>query len=348
MPTTCLITGATGFLGGHLAEACAARGLAVRGLCRPGSDASLLERAGILVVRGDLEDPASLPAALDGVDVVFHCAARVGDWGPADDYRRINVGGLNNLLTACVGRPLHRFVHFSSLGVYAARHHYGTDESEPLPQQHMDGYTQSKVESEQLALRFQREQGVPVVVLRPGFIYGPRDRTVLPRLIENLRAGVVRYLGGGDRALNTIFVRNLVDAALLAMDRDGVGQIYNLTDGEPVSKRRFIEGVALGLGEPPPRGSVPLWLAAMAAWCMERLARARGDAQPPRLTQARLKFLGLNLDFSIEKAKRELGYAPRWTFDQALAETLAWYRKMPDGAATTRPSDAPVPAATER
>jgi nucleoside-diphosphate-sugar epimerase len=346
MPNSCLITGATGFLGSHLAEACIARGLSVRGLCRANSDASLLEMAGVRIVRGDVQEPASLASALEAVDVVFHCAAKVGDWGAADDYRRVNVEGLNNLLATCVGRPLQRFIHFSSLGVYAARHHYGTDETEALPAHHMDGYTQSKVESEQLALRFQREKGVPVVVLRPGFIYGPRDRTVLPRLIENLRAGVVRYLGGGERALNTIYVGNLVDAALLAMERGNIGQIYNLTDGEHVSKKRFIEGVALGLGEPPPRGSVPLWVACLAAWCMERLARARGDAQPPRLTQARLKFLGLNLDFSIEKAKRELGYTPRWTFDQALAETLAWYRRQ-SGAAPSHPMDDPIPAITE-
>ena len=87
------------------------------------------------------------------------------------------------MLDACVGRPLRRFVHMSSLGVYAARHHYGTDESEPLPAQHMDGYTQTKVESEQLVLQYHRQHGVPVVVLRPGFIYGPRDRTMLPKEI---------------------------------------------------------------------------------------------------------------------------------------------------------------------
>ena len=119
--------------------------------------------------------------------MVFHCAAKVGDWGPVEEYRAVNVEALRGLLEACRGRPLRRFVHFSSLGVYAARHHHGTDETEPLPERHVDGYTQSKVESEQLALRYHREHGVPVVVLRPGFIYGPRDRTVLPNLIEKLR-----------------------------------------------------------------------------------------------------------------------------------------------------------------
>jgi nucleoside-diphosphate-sugar epimerase len=342
MAITCLITGATGFVGSHLAEACAARGFSVRALVRPGSAASSLEEAGVVLVRGDLQEAGSLLAALEGVEVVFHCAAKVGDWGPADDYRRVNVEGLRNLLEACRGKQLRRFVHLSSLGVYAARHHYGTDETEPLPQLHIDGDTQSKVESERLALLYQREHQLPVVVLRPGFIYGPRDRTVVPKLVENLRNGIVRYLGSGKQALNTIYVGNLVEALLLAEQKEGVvGQVYNLTDGEPVSKRRFIEGIANGIGVPPPKSTVPLWVARLAAAVMETWARKRGDAVPPRLTQARLKFLGLNLDFSIEKAKRELGYRPRWTFDQALAETVAWYRGRTDGRLTS-------PAAEDR
>jgi nucleoside-diphosphate-sugar epimerase len=342
MARICLITGATGFVGSHLAETCAARGFTVRALVRSNSAASSLEEAGVTLVRGDLQEPGSLASALDGVEVVFHCAAKVGDWGPADDYRRVNVEGLRHLLEACRGKPLRRFIHLSSLGVYAARHHYGTDESEPLPAHHIDGYTQSKVESEQLALRYQREHQVPVVVLRPGFIYGPGDRTVVPKLVENLRNGIVRYLGNGRQALNTIYVGNLVEAMLLAEQKEGVvGQVYNLTDGEAVSKRRFIEGIANGLGVPPPKASVPLWVARLAASVMETWARKRGDAEPPRLTQARLKFLGLNLDFSIDKARRELLYVPRWTFEQALAETVAWYRGRADGRLTS-------PAAADR
>ncbi len=211
--------------------------------------------------------------ALRGATVVFHCAAKVGDWGPVEDYRAVNVEALRGLLDACRNQPLQRFVHFSSLGVYAARHHYGADETEPPPARHMDGYTQTKVEAEQLALRYQREYGVPVVVLRPGFIYGPRDRTVLPSLIEKLRRWEVAYIGDNRRAMNCIYVGNLVDAALLAVEKpEAVGQIYNLTDGEPVSKRRFIETVAAGAGVPKPFSlGVPLWTSRFTAWWMERL-----------------------------------------------------------------------------
>jgi nucleoside-diphosphate-sugar epimerase len=323
-----LITGATGFVGGHLAEACKARGLAVSTIARPHSDTGLLERLGVTLHRGDLADARLLERALEGVEVVLHCAAKVGDWGPVEDYRAVNVEALRGLLEACKGRPLRRFVHLSSLGVYAARHHHGTDESEPLPAHHIDGYTQTKVEGEQVVLRYHREHRLPVVVLRPGFIYGTRDRTVLPRLITSLREGKVRYLGGGTRALNSIYIGNLVEAVFLAVEQpQAVGQVYNLTDGEFVSKRRFIEAVAEGMGLEKPQRSVPLWLARILARWLEGRARRRGASQPPLLTQARLKFLGLNLDFSIDKARRELGYQPRFGFDQGIQETMAWYRQ---------------------
>jgi 2-alkyl-3-oxoalkanoate reductase len=178
-------------------------------------------------------------------------------------------------------------------------------------------------------LSYYREYKLPVVVLRPGFIYGTRDRTVMPKLLDNMRNGKLRYIGGGKGAMNCIYVGNLVEAAMLAVEKpEAVGQIYNLTDGEVVSKRRFIDSIADGVGLPRPKPvSVPLWLARIMAWWMERRARKKNSPKAPRLTQGRLKFLGLNLDFSIEKAKRELGYRPRWNFDEGMRETVAWYKQ---------------------
>src|SRR5205823_14581197 len=171
------------------------------------------------IVRGDLTDPAVTQQAAAGVDAVIHCGAKVGDWGPVEEYRKVNVEGLRLLLDAVAGKPLARFVLVSSLGVYAARHHFGTDETEPLPDHHIDGYTQSKVEAERLALEYHRKQGVPVTVLRPGFIYGPRDRSVLPRIAKRLREGSVMFIAKGKYALNTTNVHNLADAVLLAAER---------------------------------------------------------------------------------------------------------------------------------
>src|SRR5262245_55048800 len=205
---SCLITAATGLVGSHLAEACLQRGYNVRAIVRPSTDPTPLGALGVEVIRGDLTDVEAVREAVAGMDYVCHCAAKVGDWGSVEDYRAVNVHAFRGLLEACRGRPLQRFVYLGSLGVYPARHHYGSDESEPLPDSHMDGYTITKVEAERLALEYHRNHGMPMVVLRPGFIYGPRDRTLLPRLIDNLRKRNVRYIGSSKRILNCIYVGN--------------------------------------------------------------------------------------------------------------------------------------------
>src|SRR5262245_51292776 len=138
-----LVTGATGFIGGHLAEACRSRGHQVSTIARPTSDVAFLERLGVTIHRGDLTEADVVKRALADVDSGLHCAAKVGEWGPLAEYRHVNVDGLRCLLEACRDRPLARFVHISTLGVYAPRHHYGTDESEPLPASHRDAYSQT-------------------------------------------------------------------------------------------------------------------------------------------------------------------------------------------------------------
>lgn len=323
-----LVTGATGCVGSHVVDVLRANGWQVRAMARTASASYPWNPGpGVEVVAGDLTDGAALRSAAQGVDAIFHCAAKVGDWGDVAEYRQANVEGTRHLLEAVSGTGLTRFIHFSSLGIYEARDHYQTDETTPPPDRHIDGYTQSKVESEKLALEYAASGKVAVTVLRPGFIYGPRDRTVLPKLVENLKARKVKYLGSGKQAMNCVFVRNLVDASMLALTvPEAIGQAFNITDGENVSKRRFIEAVADGFGVPRPGWfKVPLWLARPLASWMESGARARGDKQPPLLTQARVKFLGLNLDFSIGKAKQVLGYAPHTNFETAMRETVASY-----------------------
>src|SRR5260370_28013144 len=175
----------------------------------------------------------------------------------------------------------------SSLGVYEAKHHHGTDESEPLPRAHLDGYTQTKVEADHLAQEYQKKYGIPLVILRPGFVYGPRDRVVLPNLIKRMTNGKMHYLGGDRRALNTIYIGNLIEAVFLAAEKpEALGQIYNLTDGEFVSKRRFFESVSDGMGLPRSKQILPRWLAAVVVRILKRqmrraVARAKTTHAPP-------------------------------------------------------------------
>jgi nucleoside-diphosphate-sugar epimerase len=259
-----------------------------------------------------------------------HCAAKVGDWGPVEDYRAVNVRGLENLLSAVESESsFKKFVQISSLGVYEARDHYGTDEAEPLNSAGIDGYTLTKIEAEQLLDVWLQERSFPAVVLRPGFIYGPRDRTVLPRIYQRLKVKGVKYLGSGQQLMNNTYVGNLVDAVFLALENDhSVGEKYNITDGRLVSKREFMTTIAEGAGYEIPQGAVALPVARVLAKLMEASWKLLGKKEAPLLSNARIKFMGLNLDFSIEKAKHRLGYQPAVDFTQGMQNTVEWFRKQ--------------------
>jgi 2-alkyl-3-oxoalkanoate reductase len=324
---TIFITGATGLVGGHAVEEALRRGHRVRALVRPTSDTRWLDQWGVEKITGDLEDVQALRLGLAKADWVFNCAAKVGDWGTLEEFRRLNVEALRLLLESASSANVERLVHVSSLGVYEGRDHYGTDETVPPAANSLDAYTRSKSEAEALALDYHKDRGLPVTVIRPGFIYGERDRTVLPKLLVNLRRGSFAYFGSGEQALNCIYVKNLVHGLFLAAENPAaVGEIFNLTDGEAVSKTRFVGRVAELAGLKPPRRHIPLSLAKVLATMVEKVAKLRGAKNAPIINKARFKFLGLNLDYSIEKARKMLGYEPPYTFEQGIERAMAEHR----------------------
>lgn len=332
-----LVTGATGFLGGHVAESLAQAGHQVRALVRPKSDARLLESWGVEVVRGELAPGEPLQRACAGADVVIHCAAKVGDWGPVEEYRAVNVDATRHLLDAALKAHVARFILVSSLGVYEARDHFGTDESTPLPARHIDGYTQTKVEAENLALDYYRNRSLPLVIIRPGFIYGPRDKTVMPRILTNLRARLVTYFGSRKKKLNNVYVGNVVEAIERALDPAvPLGEAFNVTDAETVSKQEFFERIADLSGLPRPFATWPMWFARFMCQTFESAGKTFGFQ--PVLSMARLKFMGLNLDYSIEKAKRVLGYQGKTSFDEGMQKTIDWLKQEGTVASQEKPA----------
>lgn len=324
--TPVLVTGATGLVGSHVAEYLRSRQIPTRALARDTSDISALCSWDVDIIPGDMSDEESLARAVQDVAVVVHCAAKVGDWGPIAEYRQVNVEGLRNLLSAAEAQPtLRRFVHISSLGVYEARDHFGTDEMVPLSLKGIDGYTRSKAEADLLVQERIANGGLPGVILRPGFIYGPRDRTVLPRILARMRDGSFKFLGSGQQKLNNTYVGNLVEATRLAIEKDdAVGKVFNITDGELVSKREFASAIARRAGLSVPEKSVPLPIVKLVARGLEAGYRALGKREAPLPSMATVKFMGLNLDFSIERARRELGYDPPVSFEEGMDRTFAW------------------------
>jgi nucleoside-diphosphate-sugar epimerase len=331
-PKTIFITGATGLVGGHAVEEALRRGYRVRALVRASSDTRWLDQWNVEKIAGDLADAQALRLGVSGADWVFNCAAKVGDWGTLQEFRKLNVEALELLLEAASEAGVKLFVHVSSLGVYEGRDHFGTDETVPPAANSLDAYTRSKTEAEALVLEFHKEHGLPAVIVRPGFIYGERDRTVLPKLLTNLRRGTFAYFGSGEQALNCIYAKNLVHGIFLAATCPAaVGESFNLTDGEPVSKTRFVGRVAELAGLPKPTRHIPRGLAKFLATVVEGVAKLRGAKNPPLINKARYKFLGLNLDYSIDKARTILSYEPPYSFDDAIERAMEEHR--PDPAA---------------
>ena len=243
--------------------------------------------------------------------IVVHCAAKVGDWGPVEDYRQINVRGLESLLSAAeTNGVLKRFVHISSLGVYPARDHFGTDESTPVSTAGIDGYTLTKVEAELLVREHIQKQkpaghdSASGVYLRAARPHGP------PANFRAAEEEAIRVLGIR-RESHEQHLRRKPGGCRVSGRSSGMtasGTIFNITDGRLVSKIEFIKTIAESAGYPVPTKHVPLPVARVLAKVMEGTWKLLGKKEAPLLSNARIKFLGLNLDYSIEKAKRELGY----------------------------------------
>jgi 2-alkyl-3-oxoalkanoate reductase len=318
-----LVTGGSGFLGHRLARALVARGDRVRVLVRDPASTADLAALGVEVVQGDLTDEDSLRLAVVGVDRLFHTAGLVGDWLDRRQATEVNVGGTRRLLGAAADAGVTRAVHVSSLSVLGTKHHHGTDETGPYV--YADAYTDSKIDSERVALEFAEEGRIEVVVIRPGFVYGPGDNHVLPRLVERLRSGGFAFVGDGSKELNTVFVDDVVRAALLADETPhAAGQVYNITDGRNTTLCEFVTFIAEYIGVPRPTRRVPGFVAKPGAAIMEAAARARGSTSPPPLNRGRLRFLHYNQRYSIEKAQRELGYDPLVSYREGLPRALDW------------------------
>jgi nucleoside-diphosphate-sugar epimerase len=331
-PGLCLLTGASGFIGGRLAARMAAQGRAVRCLARAGSDVSALEALGLPVARGDLGDPPSLHAAVAGCEAVVHCAAIVSDWGTVAEIRAANVAGTSNLLDAASRAGVRRFVHLSTTDVYGHPATLAVDERRE-PAAFANWYAQTKREAEQLVRRA-AGSGIETVVLRPATVYGPGSKDVIGEIAKAIRGGHMLLIARGRSIAGLCFVENVVDAVLLAVDEPrAAGHVFNVSDELEVSWWRFTADLAAGLGCRPPRLSLPYAPAAALARLLEsgyRLGRRlTGLTLPPLLSRQALQVLGRDQSFSAAALRQTLAWQPRVGYDEGLAATLAWLAAEP-------------------
>ncbi len=323
-----VITGTTGLLGSHIAEALVKRGERVRALVRPSSDLAFLRGLGVELAVGDLHDAESLRRAVGGADVVYHCAARVGDWGPWSLYRREIIDATGNLLDACRAAGAGRVLYVSSVTVYGHPRDRGAaiTEDAPLGQRlywFWDYYCRSKIAAEALA----RAAGPSVTIVRPSWIYGPRDRTSLPRLMAAFRAGRVTLIGSGDNLLNVVYAADVAEGAILAANHPQAGgRAYNLCSEGEVTQRQFLDALTEVLGLPPVRRRLPFWLAYAGGFLSEVIGRAIFLKRPPHITRYAVGLVGRPTRFSIARAREELGWRPQVGAHEGLRRALEWWQ----------------------
>ncbi len=318
------LTGATGYTGRHLLAALRARGDEVRALTRSSSAGAPLQAGGVTLVPGDLCDGAALRKLVEGVDAVLHVAAVYRTAGHPDSYyREINVGGTERLLEAAGAAGVRRFVHTSTVGVHGDVKNPPADESAPFAPG--DVYQQSKAEAEVLALEFGRKRGLSLAVVRPGAIYGPGERRLL-KLFRAIARGRYAVVGSGRSFYHPVFIDDLVAGFLLALDHPAAaGEAFIIAGPRYASQDELAALVARATGGHVWPFHVPAWPLLWAGAACETLCVPFG-IEPP-IHRRRVEFWVKSRAFSIEKARRLLGYAPKVDLEEGLRVTAAAYRQ---------------------
>jgi nucleoside-diphosphate-sugar epimerase len=318
-----VVTGATGLLGSHVAEQLVERGGPVRALVRPTSDVTFLQELGAEIIPCDLGDAAALRRAVAGADVLYHCAARVGDWGTWAEFRTDVIDATRGVLDACRAAAVGRVLHVSSLAVYGhpRPRAEAITEDEPLGQRLglWEHYSRAKIQAEEMA----RHYGPDLTVVRPGWMFGPRDRQGLPRLVQALRGGWVSLLDSGDNPLNILYAADVADGAIRAATNPiARGQVYHLSGDGTVTQRQFYDALTGALGLPAVTRRVPYGLAYCGGFCGEVIARALRWRRAPFVSRYSVALVGRPALFSTEKARKELGWRPRVPPLEGLRRTL--------------------------
>ncbi len=316
-----LITGANGFIGGRLTERLTREQDArVHALVRAATDAGPHLREA-QIVAGDVTDGDVVRRAMAGCDIVVHCAAMQGGCGGLADFTRVNVGGTLNLLEAAVEAGAVRFVHISTINVHGMPPPAGVCADSPLSFSG-DHYSVSKALGEQAARQFVETHDLPLVIVRPGCTYGPRSNAWTLQPLARVRHGGRVLIGRGDGICNAIYIDNLVDLILLAMDKEAaIGQAFIGAEGRGVTWREFYGAYARMLGNNR-LGSIPRPAAFAAAGCFEMLGKLRG--RPPRVALSSVRFYSHKVVFDISKSSQLLGYAPRVSFEEGMRQTREW------------------------
>ena len=326
-----LVTGGGGFLGRAVVDQLLARGDEVTSVSR--GDYPELRALGVQTHRGDLADEGVARRACEGQDAVIHVAARAGVWGPEQDYRRANVEATEQILAACREHQIGLLVYTSSPSVtFSGGDACGVGPDHPYPTRHLNHYTATKAAAEQMVLAA-NGPGLRTCALRPHLIFGPGDPHLIPRLLERARAGRLRIVGPGDNRVDLTYVDDAARAHVLALDalrrapdheEPPCGRPYFISQDDPVELWPWINGLLARMNIAPVRSRVPRGLASVAGAAMEGIWGAFGLSGEPPMTRFLAAQLATSHWYDMEPARRDLGYAPQVTMEEALQRLVRW------------------------
>ena len=322
---TILITGIGGFIGMRTAELAIERGMKVVGLQRTAAKAEAARKLGAKVIIGSITNPVASKEACEGVDLVLHTAA-IADEGAStslQQYREINVNGAVNMAQAAKNAGVKAFVHLSSVMVYGFDYPNRVTENEPLVSQ-KNSYCQSKIESEQAILELNTPQDFGVIVIRPGDVYGARSIPWVVKPLKLMQQKAFMYADGGRGVMNHVYIDNLIDGILLAIEKEAYGEIFNITDGKETPWQEYYTRLAAIANFPAP-SSLP-------ASVLKLLLRLKGlpqtlKGQKPKIPPESIDFILRPYAYSIAKAQKYLGYQPKIDLTEGMKRTQTWLQQ---------------------
>jgi len=319
--TSVFVTGGSGFIGGRLIERLRAEGHTVRALARSDAAGERVRGRGAEPVPGDLSDAGAMLAGAEECEWAFHAAAMLGDWGTPEEFEQGNVVGTRNALEACASAGVRRFVHVGTeAALLAGKPLVNVDETAPLRPDSPALYSSTKAKAEQLVRDANRDGSFETVVVRPRFVWGRGDTTLLPTMVQMVRSGRFAWVGGGQHLTSITHVDNTVEGLLLGATRGRPGNVYFVTDGDPVVFREFVSELLRTQGVEPPTRSLPAWLAGAVSAGGESAWRALPLGGRPPLTRFAYWVTSQECTIRIDKAREQLGYEPVKSREEGLAE----------------------------
>ncbi len=319
-----LLTGASGFLGRHVAAELIRRQHTVAAAVRPTTHTAYLQPLGVHLHVASLDQPARLQAAMAGAETVVHIAARVHTTGPWREFQQTTITGTAHVLAAATAAGVRHFIHLSTVGVYGwprpdGRPFVETDDyGRPY---RWNYYSRAKIAAEQLV----RAAPLATTILRPTWIYGPRDTTSLGRILAALRHGQFRWIGNGNNPLSLVHVADVATAVALAVEQPAArGEIFNVADDAATpTQREFITRICAAAELPLPTARLPYRLAHTAGFAGEWVAHLTGFRVCPPLTRLSVLLLGGPRRYNSAKIRRVLGWQPAVPFHDGLREAVA-------------------------